>query len=176
MKTERNERLKNIAVDVFNTERRRGFWLDLDEREKYIERFIEQHKDRDLDELEREIVAARPSSAEPDYSLTIIERGGEFIVCEGGEEISKSFAERKEAKSWLHYHRCWRQPSCCICYSGIYRVDDPWEVIQSSCSSGATWAHQSCWKKFEHWADNNRRAGPVPPMEVLDTASKNKQH
>ena len=71
--------------------------------------------------------------------MTIIERGGGFIVCEGGEEISKPFAERSEAKSWLHYQRCWHQPLCCVCGSGITRADDPWEVYSVSRSTGADW-------------------------------------
>jgi hypothetical protein len=173
----RNERLRNIAVDMFNTKRRRGDWIEAGERQQYIEKFIEEHKDPDLDELERKVAAARPSPSEPDYSLTIIERGGEFIVCESSEEISKPFAELREAKGRLHYYRCWRQPSCCVCGSAIPRVDDPWEAYSVSSSSGADWMHQSCLKKFEHWANTTHPgAGPIPPMEVLDAAWKNEQH
>jgi hypothetical protein len=31
------------------------------------------------------------SIQEPDYTLTIIEEGGGFVVCEGGKSISKPF-------------------------------------------------------------------------------------
>ena len=116
------------------------------------------------------------TTTEPDYSLTIIEQDGGFVVCEGGEQISKPFADRAEAGWWLHQHQLWYQPRCVICGSAITRPGDPWEGVASSCSSGADYAHKSCWMKFEHWADTDRKPEPgpqpVPPMEVIDAAWK----
>jgi hypothetical protein len=46
---------------------------------------------------------------EPDYTLTITEQNGRFIVCEGGEEISRPFEDRREAEWWLNEHWAHRQ-------------------------------------------------------------------
>jgi hypothetical protein len=79
--------------------------------------------------------------------------------------MSKPFAERSEAKSWLHYQRCWHQPLCCVCGSGTTRADDPWEVYSVSRSTGADWMHRSCLQKFEHWADTQCKPdGVIPSM------------
>ena len=109
---------------------------------------------------------------EPDYTLTIIERDGGFVVCEGGQEISKPFEDRGEAEWWLNHKRLWYQPTCVVCGSAIHRPDDPWELVQASCSTGADYAHRSCWQKLEHWADTEPKSKPllVPPMEVLNAA------
>lgn len=75
----RDEQLKRIAADMFNSETRRGWIInncsaagnvdpDITELE-YIERFGEQNKDRDIDELEELANDARPSN-----SLTAHER------------------------------------------------------------------------------------------------------
>jgi hypothetical protein len=113
---------------------------------------------------------------EPDYTLTIIEQDGGFVVCEGGEQISKPFEDRREAELWLNQHQLWYQPQCVICGSAIPRPDDPWECVGSSCSTGADYAHKSCWMQFEYWADTDRKPEPgpqlVPPMEVIDAAWK----
>jgi hypothetical protein len=165
-------RLKRIAADALNSSTRRGHWMDLDEQQEYIEQFIERYKDCDLDELERDVVAARPSPAEPDYTLTIIDDIDGFVVCEAGEQISRPFAERSEAEGWLRYYHGWNQPQCVVCRSGITRADDPWEVIQCS-RKGAVYAHPSCWKKFEYW-DGQQKHGPgpqpFPPMTEVEAA------
>jgi hypothetical protein len=104
-----------------------------------------------------------------------------WVVCEGGEGISKPFADRAEAEWWLEQHRRWHQPYCCVCHSAVTRPDDPWEVISVSTSSGADWMHKSCMEKFGSWADDERRRpdrepGPhlIPNMEVLDSAWRKK--
>jgi hypothetical protein len=40
---------------------------------------------------------------EPDYTLTITEQSGRFIVCEGGQEISKAFEDRREVTTARNY-------------------------------------------------------------------------
>jgi hypothetical protein len=78
MSTNHDEHLKRIAADMFNSETRRGWiannscWLgddvdsDITEQE-YVERFVEQYKDRDLDELEEMADDARPSNMPTAY-------------------------------------------------------------------------------------------------------------
>src|SRR6516165_4582145 len=39
-----DERLGHIAADRFKDERRMGYWHDLDDRDRYIDQFVEQHK------------------------------------------------------------------------------------------------------------------------------------
>ena len=121
------------------------------------------------------------SDTEPDYTITIIERDGFSIVCEGGVEISKPL-DLQMAKWWANQHQLWHQPRCCVCGSAITRPDDPWEAYSVSCSSGADWVHKSCIQKLEQWADDESKRpdyepGPhrVPPMEVLDAAWAKKQ-
>jgi hypothetical protein len=118
---------------------------------------------------------------EPDYTLTIIREDGGWVVCEGGESISKPFGDQAEAEAWAEYHRRWRQPRCCVCGSAESRPDDPWEAPSVSCSSGPDWMHQSCMEKFESWADDekdrpDREPGPhlIPNMDVLDAAWRKK--
>jgi hypothetical protein len=112
------------------------------------------------------------NKTEPNYTLTITEADAKvFIVCEGGEPISKPFTDRDEAEWWLNEHRKWDQPQCCVCGSAISREDDPWEAYSVSCSSGADYMHKSCMQKFHHWTDTEAATGgPMPPMEVLDAA------
>jgi hypothetical protein len=68
----REEQLRRIAEDMFNSETRRG-WIanncsaagDVDQNiteQKYVERFIERNKDRDIDELLERADIARPSN------------------------------------------------------------------------------------------------------------------
>jgi hypothetical protein len=183
MTDNRDERLKRLAADLFAIKMRGGSrcWMDADDdRQPYIEQFIERYKDCDLDELERNVVAARPPPGEPDYTLTIIEQDGGFVVYEAGKPVSKPFAERVKAKWWLKDFRAWYQPSCIVCRSGITRADDPWEVIQSG-RADADWAHRSCWKKFDYWARtiDEKTLGPgvhqIPPIELLDAVWSKRQ-
>ena len=97
------------------------------------------------------------NTPEPDYTLTIIQEDEEWVVCEGGEGISKPIEDRAEAEWWLEQHRRWHQPYCCVCHSAVTRPDDPWEVISVLTSSGADWMHKSCMEKFGSWADDERR-------------------
>jgi hypothetical protein len=92
---------------------------------------------------------------EPDYTLTIIEEGGGFVVCEGGKSISKPFEDRHQAEQWLRFHQKWYQPTCCGCGSAISRPDDPWEAVQASSSGGADWMHASCLQKFRAELETN---------------------
>src|SRR6476660_8501661 len=104
------------------------------------------------------------SNTEPDYTITIIERDGLSIVCEGGVEISKPM-DPQQAKWWANQHQLWHQPRCCICNSALTRPDDPWEAYSVSCSSGADWMHKSCLQKFETGAvrlAQKRRSGAFP--------------
>ena len=39
-----DERLRHVAADRFKDERRMGYWHDLDDRDRYIDQFVEQHK------------------------------------------------------------------------------------------------------------------------------------
>ena len=65
------EELEEMATSMFNSETRRG-WLTNDcswigaapnsTKEQYIERFVEQCKDRNLDDLEEMCDLARPSN------------------------------------------------------------------------------------------------------------------
>ena len=87
------------------------------------------------------------SASEPDYTLTIVEENGGFVVCEGGIETSKRFENRQEAEWWSEYHRGWVRPWCFVCGSAITRLGDPWEVYSSD-SHGADWMHQSCGRKL----------------------------
>ncbi len=72
------ERLKRVAADLFNTERRRG-WLaysnsialgtvdpNITEQE-YAEQIVERYKDSDIDELEEMADVARPSNMPTAY-------------------------------------------------------------------------------------------------------------
>jgi hypothetical protein len=118
---------------------------------------------------------------EPDYTLTIIQEDGGWVVCEGGEVITKPFTDRVQAERWLDQHRLWNQPWCCVCGSAVTRPDDPWEVCQMSTRSGADWMHKSCMEKFESWADDEARRPDrepgwqlIPNMEVLDSAWRKK--
>ena len=47
-----DEQLRRIASDMFNSETRRGWLAPNVSKQEYIELFVEQHRDRDLDELE----------------------------------------------------------------------------------------------------------------------------
>jgi hypothetical protein len=86
-------------------------------------------------------------ASEPDYTLTIVEENGGFVVCEGGIEISKPFENRQEAERWSEYHRRWHQPSCCVCGSAITRLDDPWDAYSVD-RYGPDWVRQSCGRKL----------------------------
>jgi hypothetical protein len=81
---------------------------------------------------------------EPDYTVTINERDGKFIVAEGGREVSRLFDDRKEAEAWARHLQLFYQPLCIVCGSAISRPDDPWEVVQSSTQTGFDYAHRSC--------------------------------
>jgi hypothetical protein len=81
---------------------------------------------------------------EPDYTLTIIEKDGGFIVCEGGEQISKPFEDKTKAEWWAGHRQRWHQPTCCVCGSAVSKPDDPWKAYSVSCSMGADWMHKSC--------------------------------
>jgi hypothetical protein len=109
-------------------------------------------------------------SDEPDYTLTIVQENGTWIVFEGNERISNPFEDRGMAESWMEYHRIWRQPRCFVCGSAKTRTDDPWVGY----SSDPDWVHKSCMEKFHFWADNEapHESGPqpIPTMEVLDGA------
>jgi hypothetical protein len=117
-------------------------------------------------------------NAEPDYTLTIIQGADGWIVCEGGERISKPIKDRAEAEWWLKDHRLWHQPKCCVCGSAVTRPDDPWDAYSVSCSSGPDWMHKSCMEKFEYWAAEEAKKrdpedrGPhqIAPMDELDAA------
>jgi hypothetical protein len=118
---------------------------------------------------------------EPDYTLTIIQEDGGWVVCEGGVSISRRFEKLTDAGWWFEQHRMWHQPCCCVCGSPITRPDDPWVAYQVSCSSGADYMHQSCMEKFEAWTDDekdrpDRDPGPhlIPNMDVLDAAWRKK--
>jgi hypothetical protein len=87
---------------------------------------------------------------EPDYTLAIIEKDGAFVVCEGGEEISKPFENKSEAEFWAEHHRRWRQPRCCVCGSAESRADDPWDAYSVDCY-GPDWMHTSCLQAFIAW-------------------------
>ena len=91
------------------------------------------------------------SITEPDYTITIIERDGFFIVCEGDIEISAPMNLQK-AKWWANQHQLWDQPRCGECGSAITRPDDPWEAHSVSSSAGPDWMHKSCLQKFLNWA------------------------
>jgi hypothetical protein len=80
-----DEHLKRIAADMFNSETRRG-WIankcsclgGIDPKitkQEYIERFVEENKHRDLNELEEYADFARPSNMptayEREMSITV---------------------------------------------------------------------------------------------------------
>lgn len=85
---------------------------------------------------------------EPDYTLTITQRGYGWVVCEGAQEISRPFDKIEEAGRWFRQHALWHQPTCCGCGSAIARPDDPWVACQVSCSSGADYMHKSCMVRW----------------------------
>jgi ferric-dicitrate binding protein FerR (iron transport regulator) len=115
-------------------------------------------------------------TTEPDYTLTIVQEAGGWVVCEGGAKISNPIADRAEAEQWLDYHRRHRQPWCVLCGSSVNRgPDDPWEDAQVS-RSETFWTHKSCMEKVLSWlADDERnKLQPIPSMEVLDAAWRKK--
>jgi hypothetical protein len=76
----RDEHLKRIAADFFRSETRRGYiannvtcYSQFDAvdpnitEQEYIERFVEQNKDRDLNELEKTGTMIRPSNMPTAY-------------------------------------------------------------------------------------------------------------
>ena len=89
-------------------------------------------------------------TTEPDYTLTIIEQDGGFVVCEGGEPISKMIPDEAAAEAFARRWECWHQPICCGCGSAITRPDDPWDAYSVS-SMGPDWMHKSCLQKVLHF-------------------------
>src|SRR6266436_129033 len=88
-------------------------------------------------------------TGEPDYTLTILKEPDGWVVYAGGRQRSKPFPSEAEAKSWARMHELFYQPTCLGCGSAINRPEDPWEVVQASCSSGFDYMHRSCLEKFE---------------------------
>ena len=82
---------------------------------------------------------------EPDYTLTIIETDGRWIVCEGGERVSKPFADKAKAEWWAQYHADFHQPFCHVCNSGVTKPDDPWVRDPWNCTAeGSFYKHRTC--------------------------------
>lgn len=122
---------------------------------------------------------AQPVATEPDYTLTIIEQSGGFVVYEGGAPISVPMSGKKEADDWAEMHRRWYQPRCCICGSAITRPDDPWNAYSVD-SYGPDWIHKSCGEKLEYWAGHNEPPEPgphpVPSMDEIDSFWERDDH
>ena len=76
------EQLEDMATDMFISETRRGWlpngcsWIGADPnstREQYIERFVEQYRDRDVDDLLQMGDDARPSNSVTAHEREIAE-------------------------------------------------------------------------------------------------------
>jgi hypothetical protein len=100
----RDERIKQIAEDMFSSETRRG-WLagepDITEGE-YVARFVERHKDSDLDELEELADDARPSNFPTAHEREQIRTVVRLLTPPGTPPAEAAVALR-EASTWVEY-------------------------------------------------------------------------
>src|SRR5262245_55065761 len=104
---------------------------------------------------------------EPDYTMSLIKRDDKWIVCEGGQEVSKPL-DLADAAAWHDHHIKYNQPTCCGCGSAITRPDDPWEVYSTSSSDGHDWFHRSCTHEFN---ELTKKYSP-PPLTLAEARSR----
>ena len=105
---------------------------------------------------------------EPDYTepeFRILEEVGKWVVYEA---ITKPFGSELAAEHWLNDMR----PRCIVCHRHKGGEHDPLEVYQAG-SSGHVFMHVSCREKFHSWTADHH-GGPIPSLEVLDAAWREK--